>query len=52
MEQNINADHNNDILLIFAVLRGITRRWTTTSEIQNRLASQGLNIHAEPCSAF
>lgn len=22
MEQNINADHNNDILLIFAVLRG------------------------------
>ena len=45
MEQNINADHNNDILLIFAVLRGITRRWTTTSEIQNRLASQGLDIH-------
>ena len=44
MEQNINADHNNDILLIFAVLRGITRRWTT-SEIQNRLASQGLDIH-------
>ena len=45
MEQNINADHNNDILLIFAVLRGITRRWTTMSEIQNRLASQGLDIH-------
>lgn len=45
MEKNINADHNNDILLILAVLRGITRRWTTTSEIQNRLASQGLDIH-------
>lgn len=52
MEQNINADHNNDILLIFAVLRGITRRWTTTSEIQNRLASQGSTFTAEPCSAF